>query len=297
MTVAQVDDQVRLQKVETWFDPLEMFRQIAPNGIVNREAREPHHGGEINDQGDRAAQTAESNAKSQIAERPTSTTRSSADIPQSQNAADSLPQPNTNPNEVSGALDLATPSVTQFEEKSEVTSGDAEPQVEKLKEVATTEINRSSTRGTTPESDSIFQNNNPADGDDPQVKDPKLRAVASGMPHVSTPAADSLATVIQLRSKGETGTSDPQLPSDILLNRVLQALESVQSDFRQFSTKVGNFEARISKLEGVSSNGTGVAPTPGNAVAVGPESEQTRQTHEEMSRISAGECPFLTNKE
>jgi hypothetical protein len=36
VTVAQVDDQVRLQKVETWFDPMEMFRQIAPNGIVNK---------------------------------------------------------------------------------------------------------------------------------------------------------------------------------------------------------------------------------------------------------------------
>ena len=37
VTVAQVDDKVRLQKVETWFDPMEMFRQIAPNGIVNKE--------------------------------------------------------------------------------------------------------------------------------------------------------------------------------------------------------------------------------------------------------------------
>lgn len=39
ITVAHVDEQVRLQKVETWFDPLEMFRQIAPNGIVNKQAR------------------------------------------------------------------------------------------------------------------------------------------------------------------------------------------------------------------------------------------------------------------
>lgn len=37
VTVARVDDKVRLQKVETWFDPMEMFRQIAPNGIVNKE--------------------------------------------------------------------------------------------------------------------------------------------------------------------------------------------------------------------------------------------------------------------
>ncbi|KAL1636405.1 hypothetical protein SLS58_009824 [Diplodia intermedia] len=38
VTVATVDDKVRLRRVETWFDPMEMFRQIAPQGIVNKEA-------------------------------------------------------------------------------------------------------------------------------------------------------------------------------------------------------------------------------------------------------------------
>jgi len=37
ITVATVDDKVRLQKVETWFDPLEMFRQIAKEGNVTKE--------------------------------------------------------------------------------------------------------------------------------------------------------------------------------------------------------------------------------------------------------------------
>lgn len=34
ITVATVDDKVRLQKVETWFDPLSMFRQIDPSGTA-----------------------------------------------------------------------------------------------------------------------------------------------------------------------------------------------------------------------------------------------------------------------
>jgi hypothetical protein len=38
VTVASVDDKVRLQAIQTWMDPLEMFRQIAPQGIVNRQA-------------------------------------------------------------------------------------------------------------------------------------------------------------------------------------------------------------------------------------------------------------------
>jgi hypothetical protein len=37
ITIATVDDAVRLQEVNTYFDPMEMFRQIAPNGIVNRQ--------------------------------------------------------------------------------------------------------------------------------------------------------------------------------------------------------------------------------------------------------------------
>ena len=37
ITIAQVDEQTRLQAVDTWMDPLDMFRQIAPHGIVNTE--------------------------------------------------------------------------------------------------------------------------------------------------------------------------------------------------------------------------------------------------------------------
>lgn len=37
ISIATVDDQARIQRVETWFDPLEMFRQIAPDGIVTKE--------------------------------------------------------------------------------------------------------------------------------------------------------------------------------------------------------------------------------------------------------------------
>lgn len=37
ISIATVDVQARIQKIETWFDPLEMFRQIAPEGIVNKE--------------------------------------------------------------------------------------------------------------------------------------------------------------------------------------------------------------------------------------------------------------------
>jgi len=37
VTVATVNDKLQVEKLETWFDSMEMFRQIAPQGIVNKE--------------------------------------------------------------------------------------------------------------------------------------------------------------------------------------------------------------------------------------------------------------------
>jgi len=41
VTVATVNDELRVTKLETWFDPLEMFRQIAPEGIINKVTIDP----------------------------------------------------------------------------------------------------------------------------------------------------------------------------------------------------------------------------------------------------------------
>ncbi|CZT00372.1 uncharacterized protein RAG0_08420 [Rhynchosporium agropyri] len=41
ITIAKVDDKVRLQGVETWFDPMEMFRQIASKGEVTKSSPTP----------------------------------------------------------------------------------------------------------------------------------------------------------------------------------------------------------------------------------------------------------------
>ncbi|KAF1358958.1 hypothetical protein EJ07DRAFT_179103 [Lizonia empirigonia] len=37
VTVATVNYKVQLQSVRTWFDPMDMFRQIAPDGVVKKE--------------------------------------------------------------------------------------------------------------------------------------------------------------------------------------------------------------------------------------------------------------------
>lgn len=38
VTVATVNEKLQLQGVRTWFDPMDMFRQIAPSGVVKKEA-------------------------------------------------------------------------------------------------------------------------------------------------------------------------------------------------------------------------------------------------------------------
>jgi hypothetical protein len=38
VTVATVNDKLQLQSVRTWFDPMDMFRQIAPDGVTKKEA-------------------------------------------------------------------------------------------------------------------------------------------------------------------------------------------------------------------------------------------------------------------
>jgi hypothetical protein len=56
-------------------------------------------------------------------------------------------------------------------------------------------------------------------------------------------------------------------------------------------TSSGNSTAE--KIEAQAS----AADVPGNAIAVPADSQETTITHEEMSRITPAECPFLMNKE
>jgi hypothetical protein len=37
VTVAHLSDKFQVTKLKTWFDPIDMFRQILPDGVVNKE--------------------------------------------------------------------------------------------------------------------------------------------------------------------------------------------------------------------------------------------------------------------
>jgi hypothetical protein len=172
VTVAHVDNQVRLQKVETWFDPLEMFRQIAPNGIVNKEVRG------LNDDDD---------------------TASVAEKEAGESARDEL-------------RETANKEKTEKQGRIEEREGNEKG----ARDVENELINDLGEQSTLKE----------------ETKEPSL---VTGLP-VDVVSPESSSVVV-----GES--------------------------------------------------------TAGNAVAAAPNSEETQRTHEEMSRITAAECPFLMNKE
>ena len=73
VTIATVDEKVRLQSVETWMDPLEMFRQAAPNGIVNKEIRKAVPGKDLAAQLDDPIETEDVSKDAQNSESVTTT--------------------------------------------------------------------------------------------------------------------------------------------------------------------------------------------------------------------------------
>lgn len=54
VTIARVNAGMQIQSIETFFDPLEMFRQIAPNGIPDKTTAAPSEGTEEQPTGDAA---------------------------------------------------------------------------------------------------------------------------------------------------------------------------------------------------------------------------------------------------
>lgn len=51
------------------------------------------------------------------------------------------------------------------------------------------------------------------------------------------------------------------------------------------------------RLQGKNITESEVGPQSGEAVATGSKREETKLVHEEMSKITPAECPFLMNKE
>ena len=225
VTVATVDDKVRLQKVETWFDPLEMFRQIAPNGIVNKEIVPLEKTAEVEKTTAPEETAAPGKAAAHV---------ETAVLNEEAVALDKIVAPDETAEieKTAAAEEAVALGKTHAPEKTAELEETAAP--EKPKAVVPEEIEAEKT-----------------------ATSQKTTNVKN---HEKTSNANEATNIV--------------VPLDSTVNRGIDNLEP--------------------KIE-LAAPEAGEAP--GNAVAVAPNSEEAKMAHEEMSRISASECPFLMNRE
>ena len=234
VTVAQVDDQVRLQKVETWFDPLEMFRQIAPNGIVNKEIQP-------------AAKIDETENDSQ--------------------------------EEITGEVD-------GFEnDYQEATSSEADRNAKPIGEIDVAKVDSQ------PEA---TENSNEAKERAREEVKEKLHGAKEVFQDSVKGNEGEVVGAAKNLPEGAINTysntkREPEKESKYTEDNVIEGSKS------RDQTKHSLINAGLSS--GSSKDKLEATPSPGDALAAAPDSEETKLVHEEMSKISAAECPFLMNKE
>jgi hypothetical protein len=281
VTVATVDEAVRLQAVDTWFDPLEMFRQIAPGGIVNKQIMnrkvEPEH----------ALDTAElsQNDGIQIAE---------------QHNGESSEQHNND------GIKIAE----QHNGESSEHANDPAPEHVIPKHIS---------NGTGEAADAFVPHHGadtekaaehmPADPTDPAQEIIASAAMGGADAELSKPASnfeDASTTSNTNTDTVNEESSAPIEPSGASISES-RATQTEQPDTGiDESRATGTYNAIDEHLEKSAEEvhphprdmEEAVDPAPGQAVAAPADSLETKMTHEEMSRLgSAGECPFLMNRE
>jgi hypothetical protein len=238
ITIATVDDAVRLQNVNTYFDPMEMFRQIAPNGIVNKQV------------------------------------------------VDKRIDPST-------ALDTEIPS---------------QDGVKLAKAHSSDHPDESRPANTTSSSDAKA-NSIPTSGTCPVSGASMSAALSAGCPvmsamqqsTISSPASSSEGEWVKVPTKKEGIARSAQ--SSSVTGDVEQRMST--SNKIDYSKDAGVHDHVDEHLE---SSAAQVHPHPhtmeqvvkpviGDAVAAGPDSEETKLTHDEMSSITKEEEPLLMNRE
>jgi hypothetical protein len=311
VTVATVDEAVRLQAVDTWFDPLEMFRQIAPGGIVNKEIM--NRKVELSD----ALETVvPQNDGLKIAEE--------HNDPSSEHANDPAPEdvvPKQISNGTGQPADAFVPhqgadtetSAEKSESKPSDTGISAEKPTSESADPAQEIVASAAENGADSELSkpaSNFEESVTASTNGDISKETKENGQTNGN------VDESRST--ETKENGETsGTVDEPITTEI--KETEQTSETVDkpitteiketeqtSETVDESRATGTYDAVDEYLESSAEKvhphphnmEESVKPAAGEAVAAPANSIETKMTHEEMSSLSnAGECPFLMNRE
>ena len=301
VTVAQVDDKVRLQELDTWFDPLEMFRQIAPHGIVNKEAMNrkvdlesaldvgkdftPAEAAQTN--GAKTGEPAQPIAATQPLAEPVIPDNDGIKIAEEHNQPGkeiTAPEeviPQHNSDSTGQPADVFVPHQGADTDKpaSESNPSDSVP-ASKLVEAA-------ATHGAEAEIEHPESNFHDAHEHQPNGHN---SADTAEKKDETAPSSDVRRSIY---SSAVTGNEEDRI-------KMAKA-----GEVKDESKAYGVYDAVDEHLEKSAEQvhphphdtEKAVQPEGGEAVAVPAQAEETRLTHEEMSRITPSECPFLMNRE
>lgn len=284
VTIATVDDKVRLQTVDTYFDPLDMFRQIAPNGIVNKEI--------VDKKVDKSVALDQSTANDgvKIAKQHTTPPHSNDAPP---DTISSLPTTADAKDKADEAISQATrpeeheETDDTFVDASDAPSQPTEP-AQQLVESAASQGSHLTTEHTSPNSGAVCpvtgrsrtssQSSNSAWE---RLSHSDARATSPSPIPTSHQSSSVSGAVEQFANLGLSGAHEDY-------SKQANARDVVDEHLEQDPKEVHPHQKTMEEK---------VHPEAGEAVAAEPRSEETRMTFEEMSRITPSECPFLMNRE
>lgn len=293
-----MDDKVRLRDVQTWMDPLEMFRQIAPHGIVNKATMnrkvDKEAALDVDPESVQAPTESLHAPESENVSRPESNVVSESRDEQTRDLGHtglSTTQTQQTPSRpVTVATTNPLPSgQTNSRAESIVTSAveqGADREVESIPSNAPVETDvippDSSTPSSTATTGAPNTTNHPTTTHRSIYSSPINGRVEDIINHASQTSA---AVVVDNNNNDE---SSPEATTTTAAAATTY-YDAVDQQFLEGSAEQVHPHPKDMEVR--------VQPRPGEAVAVGAQTEETRLTHEEMSSFAPGECPFLMNRE
>lgn len=285
-----MDDKVRLRDVQTWMDPLEMFRQIAPHGIVNKATMnrkvDKEAALDVDPESVQAPTESLHAPESENVSRPESNVVSESRDEQTRHLGHtglSTTQTQQTPSRpVTVATTNPLPSgQTNSRAQSIVTSAveqGADREVESIPSNAPVETDVIPPDSSTPTTDAPNTTNHPTTTHRSIYSSPINGRVEDIIKHASQTSA---AVVVD--------DNDASSPEGTTTAAATTYYDAVDQQFLEGSAEQVHPHPKDMEVR--------VQPRPGEAVAVGAQTEETRLTHEEMSSFAPGECPFLMNRE
>ncbi|KAI9835041.1 MAG: hypothetical protein M1819_002593 [Sarea resinae] len=273
ITIAQVDDQTRLQAIETWFDPMEMFRQIAPNGIINKTVVPVN-----SSQDDTPAETAQEAKEAETQSLETMGTAVPVDKPMAV-------EPTTITDDVANdtTTDATANSTTIKPTDAEVSKAGAGVLDGNDADAAAAAIAARSA----------------ASGNDMTMADAITDAIGHGyvlVPPTTNNGSTSTTAVGDVSTEIGGNTT---APAETIITATAAANKELVSHPEENAhiADAGSSETPSEETLSVGAPGEHVMPGPGSAVVAKPDSEETRAAHEQMAKLTPMMCPFLMNKE